>query len=295
MTDLDDPFTQPNDAVHLRDGRYEAPCPAQPGRTCKHTRVTTFVKALADNYALEAWNIRETVEGMVIDETLYLAACAAMQRLQAARIAGDVDRVREGKRELDLIAYRARERAGALEGATRGTAYHAFTETADVEGCAHFVPSWVRPKVDAYTKALADAQLQVLPEYVERKVHSSRFETIGTLDRLYLDERTGMYVVGDVKSAREIWTGAEWSIQLGIYANSEHIWDSHKQEWLPMPVPIDRSKAIIVWMPHAHPEGNDVVTIEEIRIDRAYEHAAQLTADARAWRNEGKTLISRRP
>lgn len=299
MTDLDDPFTQPNDGVHLTDNkRYSAPCPCAGGERRLHTRVTTFVKALADNIALERHAVRTTIEGLAADETLYLAVCAVMQRYQVARETNDTKGIKKGKEELDLLAYRARERAGALEGATRGTAFHGFSEHEDTYGSRRFVPSWIEPKIDAYAKALADAQLQVLPEYVERKVHCGRRELIGTLDRLYLDERTGLYIVGDLKSAREIWTGADWAIQLGEYANAEHIWNSHSQEWEPMPAPIDRTKAVIVWMPLVHPEYPETghgVTIEEIRIDGAYERASVTAADARAWRNEGKTLISRRP
>jgi hypothetical protein len=283
--DLDDPFgdAQPEEVAHLRNGRYYYPRPEEEhtGVEYAHTRVTNFVKTLADNFALERWKVEQTVKGLTLDETLYLEACGH-----------DL----EDKRAFGRTAARAQERAGSSEGSTRGTAYHAFYERHDLgAGCTCRVPSWVKPKIINYGLALERVGLQVIPEYVERVVYVPKFNLVGRLDRILFDQVTGRWVIADLKSAREIWTACEWAVQLGLYANASHVWNPHMRLWEPMPDPMDLDRAVVIWMPLVHPDGKDEVTVEELPIRRGYEFAAQLCADARAWRSEGKNLLSRRP
>lgn len=274
--------------ARLRNGRYYYPVPGEEGvgPDVAHTRVTTAVKALADNFALERHGKRQTVRGLTIDESLYLRACAARG-------------LEDDRSEIDKVIKHAEARAGSHEGHTRGTAYHTFSERHDL-GRQTYAPSWVRPKLDAYHEALAAAELQVLPEYVERRVRLSAFGLIGTLDRIFLDMRTGRYVVGDVKSSAEIWGITEWAAQLGAYANAEHMWDPAAERWLPMPAPMDLTTAVVVWMPRDHPDweslgSRDAVTIEEVPIGGAL-RALRLCEEIRGWRAEtsGKGRIRRR-
>jgi hypothetical protein len=275
------------DAARLRNGRYYYPEPGQEGvgPEVGHSRVTNEIKVIADNFALERNSVRTAIRGLTIDESLYLRACAARGL--------DDDRA-----EIDTVAKHAQARAGSHEGHTRGTAYHTFSERHDL-GQRTYAPSWVRPKLDAYHEALERAELQVLPEYVERRVRLDAFRLIGTLDRIYLDMRTGCYVVGDVKSAREIWGVTEWAAQLGAYANAEHMWDASAGRWVGMPAPMDLTTAVVVWMPRVHPEwesiGKDAVTIEEVDITGAM-GALRLCADIKAWRakTSGKGRTRRR-
>lgn len=271
------------DVTRLRNGRYYYPEPGEEGigPDVAHSRVTEEVKKLAESFALERHGKRQTVRGLAIDESLYLRACAARGL--------DDDRA-----EIDKVIKYAEARAGSHEGHTRGTAYHTFSESADL-GRPTYAPSWVQPKLEAYHEALERAELQVLPEYVERRVRLDAFRLIGTLDRIYLDMRTGCYVVGDVKSSKEIWGVTEWAAQLGAYANADHMWDPRAGHWERMPQPMDLTTAVVVWMPRVHPDGTDKVTIEEVDIRGAL-GALRTCAEIKAWRaaTSGKGRTRRR-
>lgn len=289
MTDLDAEFlaefgtADALDAARLRNGRYYYPEPGLEGvgPDVGHTRVTTAVKPLGDNFALERHAVRQAIRGMAIDESLYLRACAARA-------------LEDDREEIDVVAKHAQARAGSHEGHTRGTAYHAFSEDWDTRGDS-YAPSWVRRKLVNYHQALADAELQVLPEFVERRVRLDAFGLIGTLDRIMLDMRTGRYVVVDVKSSAQIWGVTEWAAQLGAYANADHMWDPGAARWVPMPAPMDLTTALVVWMPRVHPDGTDAVTIEEVDITGAL-GALRLCAEIKAWRTRtsGKSKVRRR-
>lgn len=286
---MTDPFIDgdnPEQVKRLRNGRYYYPRPGEEhtGIDYAHTRVTTFVKVIADNFALEQWAIRSVMEGLVKDESLYLAACAAV---------GEEDPA-ERKRLLNGIAREAKALAGGDSGARWGTAWHTFTERQDRTGGPGHVPSWRRGKITSYLRALETWGLDVVPDLIERRVLIPEFGLIGTLDRVLLDRQTGALVVGDLKTQKELWTYVEIAIQLALYAGARWMWSEELQLWEPMPE-VDRETAVVIWMPKTHPDGADEVTIEDVQIRRAFDFAARVCADARSWRNEGKNLGSRRP
>lgn len=283
----DDPFGDDVDIeaeAALRRGRYRVPHPVT-GRIGNFTRVTKFVKAIADNFALERWKIERVVEGLASDETLYFLA-AGIEDFRSA----------EGKKRIAEIVEIALERAGANEGSRFGTAMHAFNDNVDRRHPAmHRVPSKLRPKYVALATALRDHRLAVIPEYIERRVFVERFQLVGTLDRILLDEVTGELVIGDLKTQKGLWGFQEISIQLALYANADWMWEPATQTWEPMPE-VRKDAALVLWMPRVHPpKDNDAVEVEEVRIARAYEYAAQVCADARAWHREGSKLGMSRP
>jgi len=287
MTDIDPFNANPEEAAALKRGRYLVPVPGQEGsgRKREYTRVTTFVKAIADNYALERWKMRKLAEGIASDETLYLLL-AGIQDFTSA----------EGKKRVDEVISIALERAGANEGSRFGTALHAMNDLVD-ERHPHLsrVPTWLRPKYVNLARAYELHRLAVVPDFIERRVMNEKYQLVGTLDRLLLDEVSGDLVVGDLKTARDLWGYQEISIQLALYANADWMQDPVTQLWEPMPE-VRRDVAVVMWMPRTHPsKDNDAVEIEEVRIERAYDFAAQVCADARAWRNEGRNLGMPRP
>lgn len=287
MTDVDPFGANPEEAAALKRGRYLVPVPGQEsiGKKQEYTRVTNFVKAIADNFALERWHMRKLAEGIASDETLYLL------------LAGIPDFTStEGKKRVDEVISIALERAGANEGSRYGTALHAMNDLVD-ERHPHLnrVPTWLRPKYVNLARAYELQRLAVVPEFIERRVMNEKYQLVGTLDRILLDEVTGQLVIGDLKTARALWGFQEISIQLAMYANADWMWSPELQIWEPMPE-VRKDVALVMWMPRTHPsKDNDAVEIEEVRIERAYDFAAGICRDARAWRNEGRNLGMPRP
>lgn len=287
----DDPFglEMPESVKRLRNGRYYYPCPDQPDAgDVAHTRVTNRVKKLADNYALELWNIQQVLTGIALDESLYMKLCSI----------ADFDS-KEGKAELNEIAALAKERAGGNEGARRGTAYHSFTEHTDSgHPAAQRIPSAYAPKMEAYRRALRAHRLAVLPDFIERRVHVRVPGgcIVGTLDRVLMCEFTGQLYIGDLKTQKRFWSYTEIGPQLSGYANASHSWDDLSQSWEPMPE-VSKDIAIVIWMPHTHPSGNDEVEVIDVRIGQAWSRGLPLAGEVRDWQYEsaGDKLASPRP
>jgi hypothetical protein len=278
----------PEEAAALKNKRYHVLVPGQEetGQKAYYSRVTTFVKAVADNIALERWKLRKVVEGIASDETLYLLAAGIKDFTS-----------KEGKEKLDEIIALAQERAGANEGSRFGTALHAMNDLVDTRDPAGLsrVPTWLRPKYVNLARAYERHRLAVVPEFIERRVFVSKYQLVGTLDRILLDEVSGDLVIADLKTQARLWGYQDIAIQLALYANADYMWDPDLQLWEPMP-DVRKDIALMTWMPRTHPsKDNDAIEIEEVRIDRAWEFAAQVCADARAWRTEGAKLGSPRP
>lgn len=289
MTDLDardDPFgiEMPESAARLRNGRYYFPEPgAEDEGDVAHTRMTNRVKKLADNYALELWNARQILAGIALDESLYMKLVAIP----------DFDS-KEGRAELHEIAALAKERAGGNTGARMGTAYHGMTENLDRGNAAsRRLPSRYQPKMLAYQEALRRHRLAVVPEYIERRVRVAH-DLVGTLDRILMCELTGKLYIGDLKTQKKFWSYTEIAPQLAGYANASHAWDDVTQSWEEMPK-VEKDVAIVIWMPHTHPSGNDEVEIHDVRIDRAWEVAVPLAEKVKDWQYESQKLASPRP
>lgn len=283
----DDPFglALPEEAARLRNGRYYFPEPGNEadGPDVAHTRMTNRIKKLADNYALELWNGQQILQGIAEDESLYMKLCSI----------SDFES-KEGKAELNEIAALAKERAGGNAGARRGTAYHAFTEFIDGgHPAAERIPSRYSGKMTAYQQALRRHRLVVLPDYIERRVRVAH-DLIGTLDRILMCELTGKLYIGDLKTQKKLWSYTEMAPQLAGYANAEWAWNADLQVWEPMP-DVDKDIAIVIWMPHTHPSGNDEVEIVDLPIRRAWDVAVPLAEAVKDWQSESKTLGSRRP
>lgn len=286
-----DPFSQPVDTTAdiLRNGRYYLPelDKTQPGwvGTAKRggrTRVTTFAKALSDNYALDAWEKRMVARGLVLREDLYALVAAV-----------DMSDPASAKKELDRLVRKAKEAAGGEEGANLGIAFHGFTEQID-RGQTPRVPAKYRGMMASYQATMEAYGLTVVPGWLERRVVCERYNLAGTLDRLYWTPSRRI-VVGDVKSQKQFWSWEEISIQLACYSNADAAWDPELGIYIPMPEELDRDLAVVVWMPLDHPEGKDIVDVFNVPLERAWEFAAKTAADARSWRNEGKKLGYLRP
>lgn len=294
MTDLnpilDDPFFTTKDALFdqgdpfgITAGRYRLPdlfvnpdgslvtgtVPKKGGRR----RVTTEVKAIGDSKALGDWQLRRAAVGFVLREDLYDLMCV------------QVGTDPEDKDAIDKIVRQAMNAAGADMGANLGTAFHGFTEGQDL-GVASFARRRWHAKLANYASNWEAYQLQVIPEYVERKVVVERYNLAGTLDRIVLDLTTGVLHIDDTKTQKTFWTWIETAAQLAAYQLADAMWNKDTCLFEEMPATCP-NVAIVNWCPEKHPGRPDAVDLFDVDLERGRE-ALSLAVSVNALRSEAK-------
>src|SRR5687768_5319069 len=229
----------------LRDqwGRYLLPNPAtglysdgkdKATRRNGWTRATTFAKAAADTFALTRYDERLTLVGATLRPDVVALAHGKQ--------------VREDAKELNQLVLQIKDAAGAKVAANHGTAVHSFTERIDAGLMkAPEVPEAYRPMVVAYREKLKEAGLEVVPGLIERTTFVNRWNGLcGTLDRVLYHRPSGTYLIGDVKTGRDLSYGRmEIAVQLALYAHGVNrhgvfnwnwnygLDDPNPGEWLP--------------------------------------------------------------
>lgn len=227
-TDLFDSPAPVVEFDHL--GRYLLPDP-ETGEKRAWTRVTTFAKSIADTYHLDRWKQRKVAEGLAARPDLLALVASA-----------------DDKRELNGICDQAAEAAGASVGRNHGTHMHTLTEHADRGEDVTTTPE-NEADLAAYTKALAEAGLVVMDEYIERRVLIKKFGLVGTLDRILCDA-TGQLRVGDLKTAADInYASVETAVQLSCYARADYMWNAETSQWQAMPRGLDTGNPIVMHLP----------------------------------------------
>lgn len=238
-----------------RYGRYMMPSPTS-GEVKPFTRATTVAHALPDvsgsRRNLENYKSRTLLKGI-------LAAPELLQGLDTSLI-GTV-REKDLNKVFEEIADNAELAGGGADKREFGTAVHAWTEALDHGQCTFAdVPEMFRPYVAVFETALADARIEIVPEYVERIVYNPETDTIGTADRIfriYNADGTSKLVIGDIKTSSNIsYSWLSISAQLAQYADATHIWSEDGTHWEPMP-PVDPTIGVIAEVP-ALPRDRDV-------------------------------------
>lgn len=214
-------------------------------RTGGWQRVTTLVKAIGDARALDLWHQRLLVLAMVKRPDLYDLACASVATTDPA----DDRAMRE---MLESLAGKLLAAVGADEGANLGTAFHGFTEADDL-GLMHYARKVWHGKISNYREGLQAQGLEVIPEYIERKVVVLKYGIAGTLDRILLDHMASpmdasTFKIGDLKSQKRFWTWLEIAAQLAAYAMADAMWDRAQRCYVEMP-PVAQDFAVVAWMP----------------------------------------------
>lgn len=265
---MKDEFDTPEAKVKRdRWGRYLLPDPVT-GREQAWTRVTTFAKTLTDEFGLTLWKERMVAKGVSLRPDL----CA---------LASGLD-VKNDAKQLNRITEQAKEAAGASASANLGTAIHSFTELADTGRPMESVPPAHRPDVAAYSGALSEAGVRVIPGMVERITCAPEFGVAGTLDRGYL-LADGRSVIGDVKTGRDLsYNWLEICVQLALYQTgvSLHgVFDLASGTW-GEPVPdLDDSIGIVAHIP----VGSAQCTLYEVDLESG-RRFAELALSVRAAR-----------
>lgn len=271
MSVFADPAARSDRAPSVQNHRYKLLNP-ETGKSERWSRVTTFAKTLAETSALGAWEIRMVIKGLSMRPDLMAGAEGWDVKEHKAAFAG--------------VASRAKEGAGAFLGAERGTRIHDLTETLDR---GHDLPEGLsdpeRDGVAAYGRAVSEAKLGVLPEYIERYVAIPRFKVCGKLDRIYdtanVDAIGEALAIGDVKTAANLDYGwLEIMIQLGLYSMATHFWDERVDDWVEMPAGLSRSTAVVAHVPW------DAGYCDMYAVDLTYAaEAAELCERVRAFRS----------
>ncbi len=289
--DADSPFDRPSrapgpqesgaysvDGKEDRYGRYRLPN-LKSGIPTAFTRMSTFAKTFADTYKLNQWGLRMAIKGVTLDPGLY--AMVASTPL-------------EDRNSLNRLAERAKDIAGAKTSASLGTAVHAFTEQRD-RGEQVTVPAQWRPDVDAYVAALAEAQLEVVGDMIERIIVVDRYNVAGRWDRVLrtLVDRTvtfpgrdpivvpaGSLLVGDLKTGRDLEYGwGEIVIQLAGYNHASHLFDTDTRKYVEPPK-LWQDTAVVMHLP----VGQGKCTIYDIDTAAGWEDM-ELCQIVRARRN----------
>lgn len=261
-------------------GRYQIPDSA--GNLRSWTRATTLAGAIEERWNLNQWEKRAVAFGIAQRPDLY----------NLARSAADLD----DRETLRDVVSGALDAAGTKVGAHNGTALHnvrarwdrgefhalAMAETDPTRqevlkgedpatGALRYVPSDFVDDIAAYARALDEAGVDVLPEYIEVVIRNEALGCVGTADGLGRVRSTGALVWLDLKSERDpahygtVYKG----IQLAAYRNGDAIYDVASGTFRPMPEGVDPLTALVI---HVRP-GSGQGSVWRVDIARGYAHA----------------------
>jgi hypothetical protein len=255
-------------------------------------RVTTLVKAIGDARALDLWHQRLLIMGLVKRPDLYDLACATVA-------SADQNDPKALRAPLEELAGKILAAAGADEGANLGTAFHGFTEAQDL-GLMHYARRIWHGKLANYANGLEAQGLEVIPEYVERKIVVLKYGLAGTLDRILWDRINRRHVISDTKSQKKFWTWLEIAAQESAYAMADAMWDRVTCSYVEMPK-VDQDEGIVAWMPvngydpldtsRGNTSTEDVDGVDFFSVDLAKgRRALQLCSEVDALRSEAKSV-----
>lgn len=253
-------FTGPE--IPQSGNRY--PLPDADGHIVVWNGATTLAAELDNPYALQQWQLRQTVWGMGQRPDLVA---------QAAAIASPDD-----KDVLRQVVRDAQSAAAIESGANMGKALHMAFERVDRGEPMERLPKMFHVDIKARQEALAFHGITLLPEYIERVVRCVIFKVAGRLDRIG-QLADGSLVIIDDKSERDpIKYPHAKCVQLGIYANAGELFDYTRNQLEPMPN-VRKDFALIL---HSRP-GEGSCEIYRVDIARGWA-AARIAVELREWR-----------
>lgn len=234
----DNLFDDPDERL-VENGRYRLPNLDGSHRPGGYMRCTNLAGALADQRELNLWEQRQTLKGLRQRYDLYETLCSM-----------PVETWTEKKQERDALhplIEQCKEAAKGNAGAIRGTARHTMVHARHVHGVRVGTPKMLK-QLDWYDQALEDAGLEPVPGLQERTVVIPDLDVAGTFDSVFMDRRTGEYLMGDLKSQDTFYTAMVIEAQLAILANGVKMWDPSRKVYEPMPE-VSKTRAVVVWMP----------------------------------------------
>lgn len=303
------------------DGKPDFKRDGTPRTVRQYTRVTTFIDNLDDKTTLTDWKLRVALEGVTLHDTAptergekvdpVLSTVADLLHRRDVKIAkaykadrkgklavGERARIetaalKEYKDALNAIVKDMLDLGGAHEKAERGTNLHALAEVFDAKGIepidAMLEAGTITPtdhaSIVAYGKAMADAGIKVVA--MERVVVNDSVKYAGRFDRTVMAKRPGdqraRKVIADIKTGRVDYGVGKIAQQLAMYADAD-AYDLVTGERSPLGV--DKTWGLLIHMPQG--EGTCTIHVVDLVAGRK---ANAISAQVRAWRNEGKKAV----
>lgn len=188
-------------------------------------RVTTFNKAASDQNAISDWNKRNVLIGASLRPDLVAKAHGLGHEDDTAAL-------------MSLVAQ-LETAAGAKVSSDIGTLIHKLTEQWDAGVLEpKDIPAAYRSLILLYAQTLKAHGLRPVRGLIERTTYIPEYGgVVGTLDRVYYHERSGQYIIGDVKTGKTLKYGMdEIETQEWIYAhgvNESGVYDWNTDTWCP--------------------------------------------------------------
>lgn len=188
-------------------------------------RVTTFNKAASDQNAISDWGKRNVLIGASLRPDLVAKAHGLTHKGEKAAL-------------MSLVAQ-LETAAGAKVSSDIGTLIHELTEQWDGGAMTDLrdIPAAYRPLIELYDATLREAGLRPVRGLIERTTYIPEYGgVVGTLDRVYYHERSGQYIVGDVKTGKTLEYGMdeieaqEWIYAHGVNVSGVYDWNTDTWE-----------------------------------------------------------------
>ena len=252
------------------------------------TRATTFNKAATDQNSLTDWAKRNVLIG-------------ASRRPDVVGRAHGLTHEDHKPQLMDLVGE-LETAAGAKVSAQIGTDIHELTERWDGGQLKpEDIPAQYRPMIELYDQTLKAAGLRAVPGLIERTTCILEFGgVVGTMDRVYLHEASGQYLIGDVKTGKTLKYGMdeietqEWIYAHGVNENGVYDWntDQWHRPWEGQGIPngwpplhrVSEEWGIVVHLPVQGPDAPVVAHLVRADLQRGKRHA-QVCHDVRVQRS----------
>lgn len=172
------------------------------GKPVAYRRASTVAEVLEDHYGLSQWQQRLVAQGLAQRPDLVHSIHTAT------------------KAELRSIVEEAIEQAGGSVASRNGTTMHSLTERIDKgEDIPTGLPSNIVAMLEKYAEATA--RFEVLD--TERFVVQDKIKVAGTYDRRVFDTKTGLTVIGDLKTGQNLqYQALKTPAQVAVYASGQH-------------------------------------------------------------------------
>lgn len=273
---MKDEFDTPEVPDPIRNGRYEIINPVT-GKKESFQRTTNFAETLTDKFGLGLWKERMVVKGMALRPDLCTEAA-------------DLD-VKAGFKRLNALAEAAKGAAGANRSRDLGLALHSATELTDVGCSVDDVLPIHRADVQAYSDALKDAGIRIIPSLIEQITCVPEFGVAGKLDRgVLLDD--GRSMILDLKSGRDLtYDWLKICVQLAMYqigVSSYGTYDPAAETWGDQIPDLDAKTGIVAHIP----AGSGRCTLYEVDLEagRRFAELALAVRAARSTKNLSKVF-----
>lgn len=254
---------------------------------------TNLAGAVVDTWALGEWARERSQMGLAVRPDLYERLAFAVRlahRGYANPERPDEDLFSPGvkisavapelKAELQLIHEEATKQAGADAASRQGTNRHDVWEARAYTGQLFGTPE-INRQIEQLEQLLADKHLVRVPNLSERVVRNTALVAAGKFDDVLMDERTGTFYMGDLKTKRrQYYTWLEVRIQMAVYATADWMLTGDLA-YVPGPAHhVSQEVGIVLRMPAdgSTPELRKIDLVKGL----AHAHLARAVVDARS-------------